>query len=217
MAYIVMTLLIALSGVWAFFECRRGIKKYFEDKENMPSDKKIMIYVIVSTIINILLLALSYYFYDDKVIYAFKLALIFEWIIAIAGVDHYCSVIPNRLVLEGLAGAVLFAVVEILFASYPIFVSLKDYFFGFLLGAGVFFVSGLFVKGSIGAGDIKFFAVLGLLLGWASVFNLMFYTILISAVFSIFVLLLKRGDKKTMLPLAPFTYAGMVLILLMGI
>lgn len=211
-----MAILIAGLGFGSYKEITNGIEKYKPEMFH-TLHKKIIVYVIFSEILNVGLMALSYFYYNDKVIYAFKLALIFLWLITIAGIDRFCYVIPNRLILIGLITSFLFIACEIIFAGYPAFVSIKDYFFGFLFGTGIFLLSSILSRGSVGAGDIKLFSVLGLLLGWKAVFNLLFYSVLISAIFGVFVLILKKGDKKTMLPLAPFTYVGMVIILLLGI
>lgn len=236
MTFIVMTILVCVSGWLTWVQCKRELEDCYlvkfckeneESDENIseneaiirtrPSDKKVLIYVMVSTLLNIGLLALSYYVYLDKVIYAFKLAMIFQWIITLAFIDYHCYIIPNSLIVAGAGMAVSYAAVEILFASYPIVLTLRDYFFGFLLGTVVFWVSAILSKGSVGMGDIKLFAVLGLLLGWTAVFNLLFFSILSAAVYSIYLLLCRKGNRKTMLPLAPFAYVGMVLVLLMGI
>ncbi len=222
MTFIVMTLLVLGMGMCSFLLCQKMLGGIYSGeaevaRKEKPQKIKLQIYFGISTLINALLLALSYFHYNDRVIYAFKLAVILQWLIVIALIDFYCYIIPNKLVLLGMVAAILFATTEILLVSYPIFITLKEYFFGLLLGGGVFFLSAVLVKGSVGMGDIKLFAILGLLLGWLGVFSLMFFTVLVSAIYSIFVLLSKKGDKKTLLPLGPFTYAGMIIVLLLGV
>ena len=222
MTFIVMTLLVLGMGICSFLLCQKMLDRIYSGeaevaRKEKPKKLNVQIYFGIGTLINALLLALSYFHYNDRVIYAFKLAVILQWLIVIAFIDFYCYIIPNKLVLLGMVVAILFATTEILLVSYPIFITLKEYFFGLLLGGGVFFLSAVLVKGSVGMGDIKLFAILGLLLGWLGVFSLLFFTVLVSAIYSIFVLLSKKGDKKTLLPLGPFTYAGMIIVLLLGV
>lgn len=182
-----------------------------------PSDKKILIYMVLSTVLNIALMALSYFFYSDSIVYAFKLAVIFQWIVAIAIIDYHCYVIPNGLLLQGLGVSALFILLEVVSVNYSPMVTLKDYGIGLVVGGGVFLLSALVSRGSIGMGDVKMFSVLGLLMGTVGVFNLLFFTVFASAICSVVLLLRKKGDKKTLLPLGPFTYVGMLIVILAGI
>lgn len=188
-----------------------------KDYRKKPSDRLLLVYLLLCTAINLAMMGLSYFVYKDNALYTLKLAFIFQWIAMIAIIDFCCYVIPNLFVLEGLVGAVIFAAVEILFFSYPPIVCLKDYLFGFLLGTGVFLLSALLSRGSIGTGDIKLYAVCGLLLGCIPEFQLMFYSIAVSAIGSIIVLISRKGNRKTVLPFAPFTCAGMLIITLLGV
>lgn len=199
-----------------YYGMERGKREVEKDYRKRPSGKFLLGYLIVCTLINQAMMALSYFGYKDNALYALKLAFIFQWIVMIAIIDFCCYVIPNVFMLEGLIGAVGFAAVEILFFHYPPVVCLKDYLFGFLLGAGVFLLSFLLSKGSVGIGDIKLYAVAGFLLGCVPEFQLMFYSIAASAIAGIVVLISRRGNRRTMLPFAPFTCIGMMILILLG-
>lgn len=240
-------IVVALLGVvvwWSWYQTRKQLARYYVElaaseevmnttetqgesaetdvKENLPmrpcpSNKKILICIVLSTILNIALMALSYFFYSDSIVYAFKLAVVFQWIVAIAIIDYHCYVIPNGLLLQGLGVSVLFILLEVVSVNYSPMVTLKDYGIGLVIGGGVFLLSALVSRGSIGMGDVKMFSVLGLFMGTVGVFNLLFFTVFASAICSVVLLLRKKGDKKTMLPLGPFTYVGMLIVILAGI
>lgn len=200
-----------------YYDLEQEKRETDKDYRKRPANGFLLIYLILCTVINLALMVLSYFVYKDNALYTLKLAFIFQWIAMIAIIDFCCYVIPNLFVLEGLMGAVIFAAVEIFFFSYPPIVCLKDYLFGFLLGTGVFLLSALLSRGSIGTGDIKLYAVCGLLLGCIPEFQLMFYSIAVSAIVSIIVLISRRGNRKTVLPFAPFTCVGMIIITLLGV
>lgn len=108
-------------------------KREIQELKPRPSDRRIMIYLICSTVLNALLMALSYFVYKDNAVYTLKLAIVFQWIITVAIIDYYCYVIPNSLLLQALAMAIVFTFVELVFFRYPTMVALKDYFFGMLM------------------------------------------------------------------------------------
>ncbi len=222
--FIVIAALLCVAAWWSFYQAKKQLAKYNDQADGSEqnvrkplTDRAVLAYIIISTIVNMVLMALSYFFYDDSVVYAFKLAVIFQWIIAIAVIDYQCYVIPNSLLVQGLIMAVLFIGLEAVSVNYSPLVTLKDYGLGLLIGGGVFLLSAVISRGSVGMGDVKMFSILGLLMGCVGVFNLLFFTVLCSAVWSIGLLLGKKGDKKTTLPLAPFTYAGMLIVVLAGI
>lgn len=231
--FVIIVALLCVVAWWSWYQAKKQLTKYcVEDAQSSaceegdadalvprpyPSDKKILTYIVLSTVLNMALMALSFFHYGDNVVYAFKLAVVFQWIITIAIVDYHCYVIPNGVLLQGLAMAVLFLVLEMLSVEYSPMVTVKDYGLGLLIGGGVFLLSAVLSRGSIGMGDVKMFSVLGLLMGCVGVFNLLFFTVLTSAVCSIVLLLSKKGDKKTLLPLGPFTYVGMLIVILAGI
>jgi len=79
-----------------------------------------------------------------------------------------------------------------------------DGFFGAAVGGailmGVYFVR----HDAIGLGDVKLLACIGLLTGFPSVMFVLLRAMVFGAIFSIVLLLLKKGTMKTELPFAPF-------------
>ena len=59
-------------------------------------------------------------------------------------------------------------------------------------------------------GDIKLFAVLGLYFGY-DIINLMFFSFLCTAIYSIYLLLFKKKKKKDSVPMGPFIFLGTIL------
>ncbi len=77
-------------------------------------------------------------------------------------------------------------------------------FLGAIVGAAIPFFIYFFKPGSIGFGDIKLLACTGLLTGIPGILFVLLRAMIFGAIFSIGLLLLKKGTLKTELPFAPF-------------
>lgn len=159
---------------------------------------------------------LGLFYYGDTVEYALKLLFCFDIVAAAAVIDGHSRVIPNRLVLAGLAGSLCFLLAEILM-GFTAAALIRDALLGLVLGGGVFLVCSLITRGGIGMGDVKLFGVLGLLLGWTGVFDLIFFSVLFVAGYGIVLLLRRRLKRSSQVPIGPFALAGMAAILLLGV
>ena len=85
------------------------------------------------------------------------------------------------------------------------------------MGGGVFLICALLTKGGIGMGDVKLFGVLGMVLGWTGVFDLIFLSVLLVALYGIVLLLRRQLNRKSQVPIGPFAFAGMILMMLLGV
>lgn len=65
---------------------------------------------------------------------------------------------------------------------------------GFLLGLGIFIIP--FLRGGMGAGDVKLMAAIGALKGASFVFHAFIYTAIIGGVISLILLIRKMGVKQ---------------------
>lgn len=76
---------------------------------------------------------------------------------------------------------------------------------------GIFGITRAISRGGIGMGDIKLFAVLSFAFGFRFVMGAVLYSSLTAALVGGVLLLLKKADKKSRLPFAPFILTGTVL------
>lgn len=165
-----------------------------------------------------MVLALStYLYYGNSAEYSLKLICIFEMLIPAALLDGKFHRIPNRVVLAGLVMFVLFFLYEWLGMHENLIVLLCEAFFGLLLGGGVFILCGILARNGLGAGDIKLFSVLGLLMTWRGVFNMIFFSVLFIAAYGVFQLATKRMTKNSQIAMGPFTLLAMGVVILLGI
>lgn len=118
--------------------------------------------------------------------------------------------IPNQLVAAMLGGWCLILVPQLFYRpEYALRLGIQGGV-GFLLAGAVFLTVYLVSRKGLGGGDVKFMAAAGLYLG-ADVLPAMLYGSVFSAVTSVGLLLAKRIQRNSTIPLAPFLYAGMLI------
>ncbi|MGO0123277.1 prepilin peptidase [Desulfothermobacter acidiphilus] len=121
--------------------------------------------------------------------------------------EHY--IIPNRLVLGALVGAVPLDYM----ARDP---GLVPALLGALSAGGFLFFLALVSRGGMGGGDIKLAAVSGLFLGWPLALLGTFLGCLIAGVWGIILLVTRRKGRKDHIPFGPFLSAGLLIALFWG-
>jgi len=140
----------------------------------------------------------------------------FEWLIFCYGLylisftDIWERRIPNQLLLGLL-------IIRFGFLVYDCVVN-RDNWQGPLLSAGigmaicggVILLAFLISRKGVGAGDLKLFALLGLLTGHRAALQFLMLAFLASAVAAIAMLLLKKAKAKDSLPMAPFAFLGLL-------
>ena len=125
--------------------------------------------------------------------------------------------IPNDLILAGLAVKALILICEFFFCTRDVFISrLKSDGLGFLLGFVVLLIIGVVTKG-LGFGDVKLFGIIGLMMGAGGVMNILFASLVFSAVVGIIMIVLRKKSLKSSMPMAPFILAGTVVIEILGL
>ena len=134
----------------------------------------------------------------------------------IAWIEQKEQRIPNKILIIHLNLRVCILAAEWL--MYPEF-GLSMAFsagLGMLFGGGLFFVAYLVSRGGIGFGDVKLFAVIGIYMGSGSIFSEVFLTVVVSAVYSIVMLIRKKIKLKEEIPFAPFVLIGAILSMALG-
>ncbi len=137
-------------------------------------------------------------------------------------IDH--RIIPDELVLAGLAGG--FAVFV-----YNIFVPEKMIFgdgswwtplVGILSGSGILllvaFVGLLIYKSddAMGMGDVKLLAPIGMFLGWRLGLEALFLSIILAGIISLLLIIVRIKKKKDTIPFGPFIVISTYLTILYG-
>ncbi|MCI8970260.1 MAG: prepilin peptidase [Oscillibacter sp.] len=120
--------------------------------------------------------------------------------------------IPNRLVGAMLCAWILVLVPQLFCRTEYALWLLMNGSAGFLLAGVLFLAVYLVSRKGLGGGDVKFMAASGLYLG-VDVLPAMFYGSVLSAAAGLGLLLAKKIGRRDAIPLAPFLFAGILIVL----
>ena len=97
--------------------------------------------------------------------------------------------------------------------SEPFYFSIAASAFVFLLLFAIYH----FGKKQMGFGDVKLIAAYAFLWGFPAVFTVLFYSLILSLLAGGILILMKKGDRKTELPFAPFLLAGHIISFILNL
>lgn len=193
-------------------------KKFFlKFKALFLLDKHDYIIIAVMSLCAVTAFCIDRFIYSADLLMALRWQLAVMLMIPIAVIDFKEKIIPNKILLIGLIFTVCLICVQVVSQPEYLLNIVGTSLIGALMSGGIFLIASLIVKGGIGAGDIKLFFVLGLLLAFEGIFNVLLYSMILSAVFGILLLILKKKKYKDTLPLAPFALAGVILSIAFGV
>ncbi|WP_414838576.1 prepilin peptidase [Carnobacterium sp. TMP28] len=176
-----------LIPVWSFLHQRGRCKKC---KENISS-----LYPIMELATG-LLAAITFYQYgwSEKTLLGLVLIAL---IIPITVSDIAYRKIPNKLLLFFTP---LFIVVRILYPQPSLWISLVGASLAFCLVSAIIFLS----NGGMGAGDLKYFSLLGFIFGPRLFLLLFFLATLYGAIIGMIMMKITRGNRKMTIPFGPY-------------
>ncbi|MBQ7740248.1 MAG: prepilin peptidase [Eubacterium sp.] len=129
-------------------------------------------------------------------------------IFALSFVDAYVRKIPNSCLLSIMIGQVVYIIYNCITTKSPDII--PKVVFGFIFGMGVCLIPGI-LKIPMGAGDIKYSAVIGFTLYLLGYFESMVIMAILIALTYLYLKLTKKGGMKTLLPMGPFLSVGVVI------
>ena len=135
--------------------------------------------------------------------------LLWDGVACLAVTDFKLKKIPNAVTLALLLIRVFFMAWGILVHHDSVKTVLLSSLIGMLFGGGFIFVCMVITKGGVGAGDLKIFAVIGLYFGLMGLIQIMLYSLLLSAICAIGLLISRKKGMKSTIPMAPFILAGL--------
>jgi len=140
-----------------------------------------------------------------------KIAAVAPVLALIVWSDMRKQIIPDRLVLIGLAIAVLFTAHAC--ARGQTVSPLWEMLASFAISGAPLMLVILVTRGGMGAGDMKLMAMLGALFMWRAALLSMLFGIILAGVFALVLMLLRKASRGTRIPLAPFITAGLLLVI----
>lgn len=143
--------------------------------------------------------------------------MVFLWLVPIALVDGKEQIIPHGLTIPGFAGWILLVLTAVTLGRSSLGSVLLFSLGGCLMGGGVFLLCRLFSRGGVGMGDIRVFAILGLLYGLNATFSIVFFTIVLMSLYGLVAVLCRKLGMKSQVPMGPFILASYVLCCVLGV
>lgn len=152
----------------------------------------------------------------DSFLRALMNAEVMLWLFVIGYIDLRERIIPNSVIGLGLLGWVVLVALEIFLGGTSWNKLLAFSALGGLICGGILFVLALIMKSGLGMGDVKLFFVLGLLYGLMDTYGIFLFTIIPMGIFAIALLVLKKANRKALIPMAPFVLIGFFLSIIAG-
>lgn len=188
-------------------------------KKLLPDTLYRKLYIIIAVVICIgVITAFELMYPSVLLVHKAKLLILILLMIPAAAVDLKMQKIPNVILLTALAVRAVLYVVEIFWYPYDILTVLSESFLGGAVIGGFFLLLLLVFKNSIGMGDVKLFAVMGLYQGIWGALTSVFFSLSVMFVLSIILLITKKKTGKDTVSFAPAILAGTVAaVILTGI
>lgn len=160
----------------------------------------------ILTVLSSIILASGIYVLRRDITYTIQSFFIIMLLIYVSAVDIKLHMAPNWIALAIAIIGIPSIIISIINSDYNdlLFNRLIGVFGGFIL----LFIAAIASKGGIGAADIKITSALGLFLGIGGIFTGQSIGIFFAAIASVVLMVSKKADKKTRIPLLPFISAG---------
>lgn len=196
--------MLVITGVWSryhIFSVRSGNRKQWA---------AIAITGMLTVFLNVLLFGQGYQRYTEL-----NILTVYVILTIAAGIDFRKKIIPNVVIATGFVIRTALLFYE--WYVYPgnIKAAFIDAAAGFAFGLLFLLLLSFLTRHGIGYGDVKLFSWLGFCLGFTDTYSILFYSALFAAIAGIWLLAVKKKNRRTELPFAPFVYAGGYLVMCM--
>lgn len=130
------------------------------------------------------------------------------FLLVLSFIDMKRHIIPDKiLIFFAGTGILINTCIFLLVFDYWILISALA---GFISGIFPLFLAIVLSKGKMGAGDMKLLGVIGIWTGPVNTLLIFFISVLLAGIFAVFMLLLRKMNIKSELPLGPFMLLGSI-------
>lgn len=168
-------------------------------------------YVILSFVVNLLTACYMKLMFSTDPVEILNILALFSILWPCAWIDRKSFRIPNRILLVGVGLWALFTGIEVLRSPSD----LGYYLASSGIACAAMLIATLLCKAvskdAIGMGDIKLLALMGLFLRTDRIWGAVIFSVLVSFVYSLYLLIAKKANRKTEIAFAPLTLIGTVL------
>ncbi len=214
MMVMITSLLIAVISAFLFVNLK-NVKE--EDKKQYNRKKWFLVAMAVYVVID----AVGAFIMSKKdmgIVPSASMCVLINALFLLAVIDYRHKIIPNRYILFLLLTRLVFIVVQGLCEGGVADVGevMISSFIGFVVGFVILGITAFVTGKNLGFGDVKMYAVIGFFTGGAAVLDVLIYSTVICAVVGISLVVMKKCNMKTLVPMAPFAFFGTVLYVFLG-
>lgn len=213
---IVFSLLLFAAGYVSVCCYLNGEKIHKLKFNSLKMTKHRLLYLIVGTVTVAVLVACLNIVYTIDLLPRLSLITLILLILPVSAIDMKLQKIPNLFLLVGLIVRAVYLVLMYIQDVSNAWLITKDSLIGAAI-IGVFFLFLLVVfKNSIGMGDVKLFALMGLYQGLWGAINSVFFSLVVSFFVSIILLITKKKGRKDTISFGPSIYLGTFIAMCMA-
>lgn len=192
-----------------------GVSFYLFERDSNGFSKQMLIYSIIAILIVIGISAsLTLIYENNGFVFNLKRVCMLAVLWPIAYIDFKEYRIPNSFIIWGLVCRGLIIVPELFMEETFVSNLISEVIAAVILLGGAM-ICRLMIKDSIGAGDMKLFIVMGLLLGLDGTWGAIFMSLIISFFIAIFLMFTKKKSRKDNIPFGPAIVIGTYLSIFM--
>jgi len=140
-----------------------------------------------------------------------KLTVLLAILSTVTVTDIRRQIIPNKVILAGIALRTIIAVVELVVLGSEYFTILKSDLLSVGLTVVLFILGVLVMKNGIGMGDIKLIFVMGIYQGFTGIIASLFCSLCVAFCIAIVLLILKKKSRKDAMEFAPSVLIGTII------
>ena len=172
------------------------IINYYVFYKNCTREFKFISLIIV--LINSIFVLLDIFLFNNKFVDYLAFNMLLSFLLSITFEDIKTNMMDTRVILGYF---ILFTIYRIVFLDLVIFL---EGLIGFALSLIIMLIAYFVKRGSIGIGDIEAIAACGMIIGFPNIFHFLFKAFLFVFIYGIFLMIAKKKNTMTEIPLAPF-------------
>lgn len=153
---------------------------------------------LIIIILGIVFYLLDYFVFKNNLIDYIAFNMLLSFLLSVTFEDIKTNMMDTRVILGYF---ILFTIYRIIFLDLAIFL---EGLIGFALSLILMLIAYFIKRGSIGIGDIEAIAACGMIIGFPNIFHFLFKAFLFVFIYGIFLMITKKKNTMTEVPLAPF-------------
>ena len=211
LADILISIFLIALGYMAVCYYFCGLKWNSKNIEVLKISKYKAVYLVAQCCVVAIMMLVFYKIYHLELLPQIKLLALVLILFPIAAVDYRIQKIPNQFLLAALVIRALIYIPEIILSPRRALVLLGSDLLGAVIIGGFFLLLLVIFKNSIGMGDVKLFFVMGMFQGLWGVINSVFFSLFVSFVISIVLLISRKKNKDDAISFGPSILFGTII------